>query len=151
MRQARQDEVTVAAAPDAVFQAALGVAQNAKNDQILAVHNEGRKLVFREKAMMSNPKFVMVFVEGQGGSATLHIAVGTDPRSSKALLDGKANEKALQAYVEKVQNAVNGTDPIATEPMSNHYLQKKNEVPWTDADQEPDIEVGGTFKAMYGL
>ncbi|WP_256839752.1 hypothetical protein [Ornithinimicrobium faecis] len=49
MRSVKQDTVAFAQPADTVFQAALGVVQNAKNHHVLAAHNEGRKLVVREK------------------------------------------------------------------------------------------------------
>jgi len=151
MRSARQDSVTFATPADAVFDAALGVAQNAKNVRILAVHNEGRKLVLREKAKMSNAKFQQIRVEEAGDKARLHIVVGTDPRTPKALLDGKANDKSLKKYLENVQGVLDGGVSAPVTPVSNHYLAKKTEVPWDDPEQEPQIELDGNVLAWYGL
>lgn len=151
MRAAKTESVQLTEAPDAVFQAALGVVQNNKKSQVLAVHTGGRKLVVREKALMSNPKFQYVWVDDSDGSTQLRIAVGSDPRSSGALMDGKANEKSLKAFVEGVRGALSGSAPAPASPVADHYLQKKTEVPWTDPEQDPDIELDGNFKAMFAL
>lgn len=150
MRSARQESIAVSGSAHAVFQAALGVVQNTKNTRILAVHNEGRKLVARSKAMLSNPKFYQVLVEEQGQTSQLHVVVGTDPRSPGALLDGMMNDRALKKYLASVQAALDGSAPAPATPVTNHYLQKKTEVPWTDASQDPEIELDGHFLAMYG-
>lgn len=150
MRSIHQDSVTYSESADTVFQAALGVVQNTKNIQLLAVHNEGRKLVVREKGKFSNPKLHQLMVEEQGPGSVLYLIVGTDPRSPKALMDGKANERAAKKYLEKVQGALDGSAPAAANPVSNHYLQKKSEVPWHDHEQDPEIELDGNFLAMYG-
>lgn len=78
--------------------------------------------------------------------------VGTDPRTPKALMDGKANDKSLKKYLESVQGALNGSVPAPVTPVANHYLQKKTEVPWTDPNADPQIEFDGNFVATaYGL
>lgn len=151
MRSVCQESVAIPKSGDAVFQAALGVAQNAKNARILAVHNEGRKLVLREKPKMSNAKFHQIWVEGQGDTAQLHIVVGTDPRTPKALMDGRANEKSLKKYLENVRGALDGSVPAPVTPVANHYLAKKTEIPWLDAKQDPEIELDGNILALYGL
>lgn len=152
MRAARQETIALTASPDAVFDAVLGVTQNNKNAKILAVHNEGRKLVAREKAKLSNPKFHQIVVEGDGEQSQLVVVVGSDPRSTKALMDGKANEKSLKKLVESVQAAIDGSEPAPSTPVANHYLQKKTEVPWTDPAQDPEIDLDGNFVAvMFNL
>ena len=151
MRAPRHETVTLNQTPDAVFEAVLGVAQNAKNVRILAVHNQGRKLVLREKAKMSNAKFQQIWVEEQGSGSQLNIVVGTDPRTQKALLDGKANEKSLKKYVEAVQAVLGGSVSAPVTPVENHYLAQKTEVPWEDPEQDPQIELDGNILAMYGL
>lgn len=151
MRSVKQDSVAFSQPADAVFQAALGVVQNTKSHHVLAVHNEGRKLVVREKPKMSNPKFLQVWVEQQGEGSQLHVVVGTDPRTPKALLDGRANDKLLKGYVGDVRGALDGSTPVQVTPVANHYLQKKTEVPWEDATQDPQIELDGNILALYGL
>ncbi|MGJ9412304.1 hypothetical protein ACHAAC_06305 [Aeromicrobium sp. CF4.19] len=151
MRAARQESISISSSPGGVFDAALGVVQNNKNARILAVHTEGRKLVVREKAKMSNPKLQHIWVEGEGEQAQLNVAVGSDPRSTKALMDGKANEKSLARLVEAVQAALDGSAPAPSTPLANHYLQKKAEIPWVDASQDPEIELDGNFLAMYNF
>lgn len=151
MRSAHQESIAISKPADAVFQAALGVAQNTKNACILAVHNEGRKLVVREKPKMSNAKFQQIWVEDKGDSAQLNVVVGTDPRTPKALMDGKFNEKSLKKYLENVQAALDGSAPAPVTPVSNHYLAKKTEVPWEDPEQDPQIELDGNILALYGL
>ncbi len=151
MRAPKQDAVTISQPADAVFTAALGVAQNTKNLRILAVHNEGRKLVLREKPKMSNPKFLQLWVVESGGASELRVVVGTDPRSPKALLDGRANGKFLQSFVDSVNGALDGSAPAPVTPVANHYVQKKDEVPWEDPEQDPQIELDGNLLAMYGL
>lgn len=151
MRSVKQDTVAFAQSADTVFQAALGVVQNAKNHHVLAAHNEGRKLVVREKPKMSNPKFLQVWVEEAGASARVQVAVGTDPRTPKALLDGRANNKFLKGFVADVQAALDGSAPAPATPVPNHFLQKKTEVPWTDPQQDPEIELDGNILALYGL
>jgi len=66
-------------------------------------------------------------------------------------LDGRANEKALKTYLEAVQGAVDGSAPAPATPVANHYLQKKNEVPWVDPGQDPEIELDENILALYGL
>ncbi|WP_375001373.1 hypothetical protein [Aeromicrobium sp. CTD01-1L150] len=151
MRAARHDSIDFSQPADTVFQAALGVQQNTKNVVVLAVHNEGRKLVVREKSMMSNRKFHQVWVEEKDAGSTLNVVVGTDPRTPKAMMDGKANDKSLKKYLQAVQGAVDGSAPAPVTPVANHYLQKKTEVPWTDPDADPEIELDGNIVAMYGL
>lgn len=151
MRSVKQDTSTLPQSADAVFQAALGVVQNAKNHHVLAVHNEGRKLVVREKPKMSNAKFLQVWVQQQGEGSQLSVVVGTDPRTPKALLDGRANDKLLKSYLADVQGALDGSVPAPVTPVANHYLQKKSEVPWEDPDQDPEIELDGNILALYGL
>ena len=151
MRAATQETIAISASPDAVFDAVLGVTQGNKNARILAVHNQGRMLVAREKAMLSNPKFHQVHVEGEGQQSQLVVVVGSDPRSQKALMDGKANAKSLKKFVESVQAALDGSEPAPSTPVANHYVQKKSEVAWVDPAQDPEIELDGNFVAMYGL
>ncbi|GAA5141681.1 hypothetical protein GCM10023340_03780 [Nocardioides marinquilinus] len=151
MRDVKQQTVTFDLPPDHVFQAALGVVQNDKASTVLAVHNGGRKLVVRQKAKMSNPKFVQVYVEPTAGPSHLHVQVGSDDRSSRALMDGRANQKALGRFIEDVQGALDGSRPAPVTPVPDHFMQKKSQVPWVDPNTDPDIELGGSFKAMYGL
>jgi len=151
MRAIRQETITVSQPADAVFQAALGVVQNNKIAKILAVHNEGRKIVLREQSKMSNRKFHHIWVEDQGGSAQLYVVVGTDPRTPKAIMDGKANAKSLKKFVESVQAVLNGSASAPVTPVANHYMQKKTEVPWSDPDKDPEIELDGNLVALYGF
>ena len=148
MRSVRQSSTTMTGSTDDVFAAALGVVQHSKNLAILAVHTEGRLLVALDKAKMSNAKIYVVSVEQVGHQATLHLAVGTDPRTQKALLDGRANDKAAGRYVEGVRGALDGTAPAPATPVANHYVQKKDQVPWTDPDVEPDIDLGFSWTAF---
>lgn len=150
MRDPKQESLTVQVPADAAFQAALGLAQNTKRATILAAHNQGRKLAFREKGAMSNPKFTVVSVEDAGSESVVRVTVGTDPRSPKALLDGKFNDKSLKKFVESLQGAIDGSAPVQTTPVANHYLQKKTEVPWEDPNEEPQVELDGNFLALYG-
>jgi hypothetical protein len=108
VRSPKQESITVPAPPEAVFHAALGVAQNSKSVRILAVHNEGRKLVLREKAKLSNPKFHQIYVDGSAQQAQLNVVVGSDPRTPKAMMDGRANERSLKKFVESVRGARTG-------------------------------------------
>lgn len=130
------------------FEAALGVVQSTKSLTILAVHNDARKLVAFESSKMSNPKIYVIGVDDQGSEPMVGIAVGTDPRTRKALLDGKFNEKSANRFVEAVQGALNGTAPAPCTPVANHYLQKKTQVPWTDPSQEPDIDLGFSWLGL---
>lgn len=151
MRAPQHETITLQQPAGDVFDAALGVMQQAKNVRILAVHNGGRKLVGRERSKMSNPKFLQVWLDEDGGGTQMHVVVGTDPRSPKAMLDGRANGKSLGRYVEAVRGALDGSAPAPATPVADHYVQKKDEVPWTDPDQDPEIELDGNFVAMYGL
>lgn len=151
MRSVQQESLTVPQPAGEVFEAALGVAQNASNVRILAVHTGGRKLVVRERSKMSNPKFIQAWVEGDAGPSQLHVTVGTDPRSPKALLDGRANQKSLSRFLDDVRGALDGSRPVAAAPVADHFVQKKTEVPWTDPAQDPEIELDGNFLAMYAL
>src|SRR5690625_103630 len=150
MRQPALDTITVSQSADEAFQAALGVAQNTKNHRILAVHNDGRKLVLREKSKMSIPKFFQVWVEEKDGGAELKIVAGADPRTPKAMLDSTVIKRALKKYMEQVQAVLNGSQSAPVTPVDNHYLAKKTEVPWENADEDPQIELDGNFLAMYG-
>lgn len=149
MRSPQLETTSFSATPDDVFRAALGVLQNEKKATILASHTGGRKLVAREKASLSNPKFIQVVVEGAATATQLHVVVGTDPRTPKALLDGRANEKALKKFLENVQGALDGSNPAPATPVPDHFMQKKTQVPWEDPDQDPAIELDGNFLAMY--
>ncbi len=151
MRAVRQQSLALSHPADAAFQAVLGVAQNDKSARILAVHTEGRRLLFRERSKMSNPKFHTIMVVENGDGAEVRTAVGTDPRSPKALLDGRANDKSLNKFLERVQGALDGSAPAPATPVANHYVAKKTEVPWEDPTQDPEIELDGNFLAMYGL
>ncbi|MBG6098976.1 hypothetical protein [Nocardioides luteus] len=151
MRQAKEVSIRVSRDAGEVFEAAVGVVQGAKGRQILAVHNEGRKLVVREKPKFSNPKFVLVGVTADGAGSQMHVVVGADPRTPSALLDGTMNDRALKKFVEAVQAALDGSAPAPASPVTNHYLKKKTQVPWLDPNQEPEIELGGNLLAVYGL
>lgn len=151
MRQAKEASIQMSHDAGQVFEAAVGVVQGAKGRRILAVHNEGRKLVVREKSKFSNPKFVLVGVASGGVGSQLHVVVGTDPRTPSALLDGTMNDRALKKFVEGVQAVLDGSAPAPASPVSNHYLKKKTQVPWLDPNQEPEIELGGNLRAVYGL
>lgn len=151
MRAPRQESISLPAPADAVFQAALGVVQNTKSSHILAVHTPGRLLVVREKSKLSNPKFLQVSVQEQGSGSQLQIVVGTDPRTPKALLDGKANERFLNKFVDSVRRALDGSAPAPATPVPDHFVQGKTQVPWTDPTQDPQIELDGNFLALYGL
>ncbi len=150
MRAPQTESMTVAQSPDPLFGAALGVVQNTKGLVVLAVHHAGRRLVAREKGKFSNPKFYEIRVLGGFESAELHIVVGTDPRSPKALLDGKFNAKALKNYLERLRGALDGSAPAPASPVDDHFLQGKTAVPWSDPDQDPEIELDGHLLAMYG-
>lgn len=147
MRAPRQESLTLAAESDTIFLAALGVAQSDRANRILAVHRQGAKLVLRSKAKMSNPKLVQVWVDELGNARTLHVMVGSDPRTQAAILDGWANGKALKKFLEAVQGALDGSAPAPASPVANFYLHKKVEVPWVDPTQSPDIELDGGFLA----
>ncbi|NYG59796.1 hypothetical protein BJ980_002719 [Nocardioides daedukensis] len=151
MSSVRQDSATFTEPPEAVFRAALGVLQNAKGFTLLAAHNGGGRLVAREKAMMSNPKFFDIRIAGEAGASQLNVVVGTDPRTPKALMDGRANDKALKNYLASVRGALDGTSPAPATPVTDHFVQKKAEMPWSDPSQDTAIEVGGNLRAAYGL
>lgn len=133
---------------DAVFDNALGVVQNTKNLQILAVHTQGRRLVALEKSKMSNPKIFVVGVDDLEGTGQLHVVVGSDPRTRKALMDGKFNKTAAEKYVAAVQAAASGSAPAPSTPVANHYLQKKTQVPWEDPTVEPEIDLGFSWLGL---
>ena len=151
MRSVRHDSTSFAEPPEVVFRAALGVVQHAGNATLLAAHNGGGRLIVREKPKMSNAKFLDVRVEPEEGLTRLRVAVGTDPRTPKALLDGRANEKSLKSYLERVRGALDGSNPAPASPVADHFVQKKAEVPWTDPGQDPEIELDGNIRAAYGL
>ncbi|MFE6508848.1 hypothetical protein ACFVDI_17360 [Nocardioides sp. NPDC057767] len=151
MRDARDVAVEVPEDAETVFKAALGVVQKTKTCKILAVHNDGRRLVAREKPWYSNPRFILVGVDVNGSGSVFHVVVGADPRTPAALLDGRLNDRALTKFLERVRGAVDGSDPAPASPVGNYYLQHKTEVPWDDPNQLPEIELGGNVLAMYGL
>lgn len=142
--------MAVSVPADETFHAALGVVQNTKNLAILAVHNEGHKLVALEKSKMSNPKIYVIAVDGQGAESTLQLAVGTDPRVRKAMMDGKFNEKSAGRFVAAMNGALDGTAPAPATAVANHYMQKKSQVPWTDPNVEPDIDLGFSWLGLVG-
>lgn len=148
MRAPHQIDLPIPSPADTVFDGALGVVQNTKNLQILAVHTQGRKLVALEKSKMSNPKIFVVGVDEQADNGQLHVVVGSDPRTRKALLDGKFNKTAAEKYVAAVQAAVSGDAPAPSTPVVNHYVQKKNQVPWEDSTVEPDIDLGFSWLGL---
>ncbi|MDN5745983.1 MAG: hypothetical protein L0H31_12780 [Nocardioidaceae bacterium] len=146
MRAIKNVSIPITAA-DQAFQAALGVVQNTKNLDVLAVHNQARKLVAFERSKMSNPKIHVLAVD-QSPQPALHLAVGTDPRTRKALLDGHANEKSATKFIQALHGALDGTAPAPATPVANHYVQKKNQVAWDDPDVEPDIELGFSWLGL---
>ncbi|MBA4084944.1 MAG: hypothetical protein C0493_08405 [Kytococcus sp.] len=148
MRAPHEIDLPVHSPADAVFDAALGVVQNTKNLQVLAVHTQGHRLVALEKSKMSNPKIFVVGVGGQGDQSLLRVAVGSDPRTRKALMDGKFNKTAATKYVESVQAALSGAAPAPSTPVANHYVQKKVQVPWEDPTAEPDIDLGFSWLGL---
>ncbi|UYM03557.1 hypothetical protein [Solicola gregarius] len=148
MKAIRQNSLTVEAPAPAAFQAALGVVQNIKNMDILAVHNEGQKLVAMEKAKMSNRKIYVIATESQGSNTVVHVAVGADPRQRQAVLDGKFNAKGASRFVDAVQGALSGEAPAPITPVPSHYLQKKEQVPWVDPNEEPDIQLGFSWLGL---
>lgn len=148
MRAPHEINLPMSSPADAVFDSALGVVQNTKNLKILAVHTQGRRLVAFENAKMSNPKIFAIGVDDLEGKGRLHVVVGTDPRTRKALLDGKFNKTAASKYVEAVEAAVSGAAPAPSTPVVNHYMQKKNQVPWEDPTVEPDIDLGFSWLGL---
>lgn len=148
MRAPHQIDLPLAAPPDAVFEHSLGVVQNTKNLHVLAVHTPGRRLVALEKSKMSNPKIYVISVDDQAGQGVLHVAVGSDPRTRKALMDGKFNKTAAGKYVESVQAALSGAAPAPSTPVPNHYVQKKTQIPWEDPAVEPDIDLGFSWLGL---
>jgi len=150
MSSEKQQSIALNAPADAVFQAALGVVQSRKRTTILAVHNTGHKLIVREKGMTTNPKFIQMWLEADAAHTQMHVTVSPDPRAPKALLDGKFNDKALKTFVEDVQGALDGSAPAPATPVPDHFVQKKAQVPWSDPQQDPAIELDGNFLAMYG-
>lgn len=134
---------------DETFRAALGVVQNAKGFELLAVHNEGRKLIAYEKPKLTSARIHMVVVHDEDQTVLSH-AVGNDPRTTKALLDGKFNKKAAQQYLEAVAGALDGSEPAPVSAVENHYVQKKDRVPWTDSEQEPEVELGFSWRTALG-
>ena len=148
MRAISQKVISVPASTGDAFQAALGVVQNTKNLKILAVHNEGLSLVAFESSKMSNPKIYVITVQAHESETIVGINVGTDPRTRKALLDGKFNEKSATKFLESVQGAIDGSAPAPATPVANHYVQKKTQVPWIDPNEEPDIDLGFSWLGL---
>lgn len=150
MRAPHQMSLPASTPADPTFQTALGVVQRTKNMKTLAVHNEGHKLVVLEKSKLSNPKIYVVAVQDQGAQSTLHVVVGSDPRTRSAMLDATANKKAAGKYVDAVNSALaSPVDPPST-PVPNHYMQKKTQVPWDDPNTEPDIDLGFSWLGLAG-
>lgn len=137
MRSVKEQSLPLQTPAADAFQTALGVVQAATKVDVVAVHNEGRKLVAFEKSMMSNQKFIVITVDED--PATLHAAVGTDPRTRRAALDGKFNEKSLDKLLDALRSALDGTTPVTTTPMPNHVKQKKTQVEWVDPEQAPEV------------
>lgn len=115
---------------------------------ILAVHNEGRKLVVLEKSMMSNAKIFVINVEDQGSQSVLNVVAGADPRMRGALLDGMLNQKGAAKFVASVQEAASGATTAPSTPVPNHYMQKKQQIPWEDPNVEPDIQLGFSWLGL---
>lgn len=143
-----QVSLPASAPAQALFQSALGVVQNTKSMQILAAHNEGRALVVLGKSMMTNSRIYVIGVEGQGNQSVLHVSVVADPRMRAAALDGTFNKKAAGKYITAVESALTGETPAATTPVANHYVQKKNQIPWDDPNIEPDIQLGFSWLGL---
>lgn len=131
-----------------VFQAALGVVQHTKSMQILAVHNEGRRLVALGKSMMTNARIYVIGVDAQDTGSALNVAVFADPRMRAAALDGTFNKKAAGKYVVAVESAFNGDAPAPPSPVPDHYVQKKSQIPWDDPSTEPDIQLGFSWLGL---
>lgn len=148
MRSPKHEAASFAASAPTVFGHALGVVQSRKAMSILAVHNEGRKLVIFEKSMMSNPKIYVTNVEDQGSQSVLHVVAGADPRMRGALLDGMLNQKGAAKFVGSVQEAASGEVTAIPTPVLNHYMQKKQQIAWDDPDVEPDIQLGFSWLGL---
>ncbi|MGH3090597.1 MAG: hypothetical protein ACRDSJ_25240 [Rubrobacteraceae bacterium] len=148
MRSPKHEAASFAAPASTVFGHALGVVQSKKAMSILAVHNEGRKLVVFEKSKMSNPKIYVINVEGQGAQSVLHVVAGADPRMRGALLDGMLNQKGAAKFVVSVQEAASGAMAAPSTPVPNHYMQKKQQIPWEDPNVEPDIQLGFSWLGL---
>ncbi|MGH3087613.1 MAG: hypothetical protein ACRDSJ_09890, partial [Rubrobacteraceae bacterium] len=132
MRSPKHEAASVAASAPTVFGHALGVVQGRKAMSILAVHNEARKLVVFEKSMMSNAKIYVINVDDQGSQSVLHVVAGADPRMRGALLDGMLNQKGAAKFVGSVQEAATSEAALTPTPVPNHYMQKKQQIPWED-------------------
>jgi len=144
MHAPKHASATFTAPAQDTFARALAVAQATKAQSILAVHNEGRKLVVFEKSMMSNPKIYVINVEDHGTQSVLHVVAGADPRMRGALLDGMLNQKGADKFVASARSASAG----GVAPVPNHYLQKKQQVPWEDHNVEPDIQLGFSWLGL---
>ncbi|MTD44519.1 hypothetical protein GKE82_09500 [Conexibacter sp. W3-3-2] len=149
MRSPCATDLPVDGPADEAFEAALGVVQNTKNLELLAVHREGRRLIAYEQPKLTNARIHMVVVHDGEPTVVTH-AVGNDPRTSAALLDGRFNRKAAQQFLEAVVAALDGSRPAPVTPVENHYMQKDERVPWTDPEQEPDIELGFSWRTPFG-
>lgn len=148
MRSPKHEAASFAAAAQTVFSHALGFVQSKKAMSILAVHNEGRKLVVFEKSMMSNAKIYVINVDDQGSQSVLHVVAGADPRMRGALLDGMLNQKGAAKFVGSVQAVANGDTTAPATPVRNHYTQKKQQIPWDDPNVEPDIQLGFSWLGL---
>ena len=145
MRALVENEKQVSASAEEAFRAALGVAQNTKNFELWAVHNEGRRFVAFEKAKMSNAKVHIVVIPDDGPTRIVH-AVGSDPRSAPALLDKSGNKKAAARFLEQVDKVLTGSEQAPVTPVDNFYLQKKERVAWVDPQEFPEIDLGLTWR-----
>lgn len=148
MRAVCEMAMPVPASVAQAFEAAIGVVQNTKSLTILAAHNEGRVLVAYESSKLSNAKIYVISVQEHDSQTVLGMSVGSDPRTSKAVLDGRFNKKSAIRFGQAVQGALDGTAPAPATPVPNHYMHKRAQVPWTDPDQEPDIDLGFSWLAL---
>lgn len=128
--------------PDTVFLAAVGLAQNADDSVIRAIHNDGRALIVRRQTKrLSWSKLVMirVFPQGSSGSA-VNVAVQSIPEGAGGMLDGVRNGKIVQQYFDEIQGALDGTIHAPATMVESHYVRDDGStVPWEDPDEFPEF------------
>lgn len=128
-------------APDVLFQAALGLAQQEKKFEIRAVHVEGQALIIRQKMKaLTFPKVIMLRAYQSGSGSSLNVMVQNMPGGPTALLDGVFNGKIAQKYVRDIQSVLDGTIVALATEMSSHYVRDDgSELPWNDPDEFPEF------------
>lgn len=141
MGSERGRSLELRASPDAVFTAALGLAQHADDSEIRAVHNEGRALIVRRQTKrLSWSKLVMIRVFPLDDGCSVNVAVQSLPEGAGGMLDGIRNGKMVEQYFDDIQGSLDGAIHAPATMIESHYVRDDGSTcPWADPDEFPEF------------